>query len=182
MFSTRRNSRQKRPAIPWPTGAELRGGGHQSTIMGSDLKLLKFKKNPLCDVIPSRNNFHNNDAPILARVELINKSCFSSASPREQLGSLLSICACSNSLNSSVTIGRLVTVLYRLELGCLLQTQPRFVLYSSSSRLLVCFWLCLQIVYRSVLLYPRGCFASSVVRLGLIVQMDCYCRIGSPVG
>lgn len=62
-------------------------------------------------------HFHNSDAPILARVELINKSCFSSASAREQLSSLLVVCVSKRHLNSPVTIERLDTVLYRLELG-----------------------------------------------------------------
>lgn len=62
--------------------------GH--TSMGCDRKSLKFKKKPLYSISPSRKRFQSRDAPKLTSAELMNRSCFVSASAREQLGSLKS--------------------------------------------------------------------------------------------
>ena len=86
---------------------------------GCVLNSFKFRKNPLLNNIPSRNNCHKRDAPRLANDELINKSCLAKASANEQLGVLSVLSdANNNSLNSSVTIGNCSTVWYLFIGGC----------------------------------------------------------------
>jgi hypothetical protein len=92
--------------------------GYQATFMGWVRKSFRLWKNPLYGVIPYRNKLHKSEQPIWVREELINKSCFSNASAKLQLG-VSSSCSDSfnNSPNSSVIIGRLATVSYFSELG-----------------------------------------------------------------
>src|ERR1700744_2651797 len=107
--------------------------------MGCVRKSLRLRKKPRFKSIPSRNTCHNRDAPKLANVELINKSCLANASASEQLGvlSLFSDCI-SKSLNSSVTKGSFSTVLNFFEAGCLIvltvdkTTCPVFLLLPKS--------------------------------------------------
>ena len=83
-----------------------------------DLNSPRFKKNPLCAVIPCRNRFQSSDMPICASVELIYKSCFCNASASEQLGvsskssEALRICP-----NSSVIKGKVETGSYSSDFG-----------------------------------------------------------------
>src|SRR5690606_13717636 len=95
--------------------------GYQATFIGWVVKSFRLRKNPLYGVIPLRNKFHSKEQPIWVNDELINKSCFCRASAREQLGVLSSCSEClSSSPNSSVTNGRLATVSYFSESGCLI--------------------------------------------------------------
>src|SRR5690606_37263407 len=109
--------RQSRPAegrVFLPPGL-----GCQATGMGCDLKSFRLRKTPLYCINPLRNSPHNKEHPNCASDELINKSCFSNASAKLQLGvsSIASDCF-SSSENSSVTIGRFATVSYFSDLGC----------------------------------------------------------------
>src|SRR5690606_25530591 len=70
---------------------------YQESFRGCDLKSFRFRKNPRCSVIPCLKRFHNSEQPICASVALINKSCFSSASAKEQLGVSSNTSDCFNS-------------------------------------------------------------------------------------
>lgn len=81
-------------------------------------KSARFKKSPRYSSIPFRSIDHKSDAPIVASVELMNKSCLSSACASEQLGISSSDRFSSSSLNSSVTKGRFSTGLNFSEVPC----------------------------------------------------------------
>src|ERR1700744_5098388 len=91
----------------------------QATFKGVVLNSFKFRKKPRFTNIPSRKTCHNRDAPKLANAELINKSCLTSASAKEQLGvSSPASAFSSSSLNSSVTNGNVLLTSNFFDAGC----------------------------------------------------------------
>ncbi len=76
---------------------------------GVERKSARFKNSPRYSIIPFLSIGHKRDAPIVAKVVLMNKSCLSNACEREQLGASSSDRFSNSSLNSSVTKGRFST-------------------------------------------------------------------------
>ena len=90
-------------------------------LIGCAVKFFRLRRKPLFSVNPLRNKFQSNELPICVKVELINKSCFSNASAKLQLGVLSSSSEIfKSSPNSSVIKGRFSTVSYLSELGFLI--------------------------------------------------------------
>lgn len=54
--------------------------------MGLVLKVERLRNTPWCSSLASLNNFHSRAHPFCAKVELMKRSCFRSASVTEQLG------------------------------------------------------------------------------------------------
>lgn len=79
----------------------------------------EFKNSPLCSIIPFRNIFQRMLHPSCASVELMNRSCLSNASAREQLGPESSSFTLAYFTKRVMTF-REPTVSYSVEAGCLI--------------------------------------------------------------